>query len=175
MVAEGRLPVSAVEPLAGDDAHPAKAVLLAVSNEPKDFPLRLAHRESVQVALRFDLETRVLERVKHASVRVGAVPSDDPVALSFDHEPSTGPARRFRRCDGSRLRDGHDALVRPERLHPREGPLELPSIPVIILVPSHPAMMNRPPGLLQFAQRVRQSRRSRRFFASEGAKTAKNP
>lgn len=137
LIAESGFPIPAVEPFAGDDPNPAKAVLLAVSNESKHFPLGLAHGEPMQVALRLDLEPRVLERVKHASVRVGSLSSDDSVALPLDDEASPGRASGSRRRDGSQLRNGYHALVPAERLHPCEGPFELASIPVVVLAPSH--------------------------------------
>jgi hypothetical protein len=57
-----------VESLADDDQDPTFAVSLAVANETVHFAFRPSNGAAVQVALRFDLESRVFECVEDTRV-----------------------------------------------------------------------------------------------------------
>ena len=51
-----------------------------------DLTLGLSSGAAVQVALRFDLEPRVFERVENARVCGSTLPEDDSAALALDSE-----------------------------------------------------------------------------------------
>lgn len=73
-----------MQTLADDYEHPAPAALLAVPNEAKQLALGLSCGEAVQIALRFDLEPWILERINDARVRRLASPDDDSIAFVLD-------------------------------------------------------------------------------------------
>ena len=152
-----------------------------------DLALGLSNGVAVQIALRFDLERRVFERVENARMRGSTLPKDDSVALALNPQCFARSRRGSPSRVGRRSRAfgrWHHPLFRrsAERLHVGKGSFEGLPIPLRGPVGAAPLaaafasfasrsshrlpIMNRhwPPG--QFAQALRLSAPRRRFFAS---------
>ena len=86
LVVEGSFAGRAVQALSDDDAHPALSASLALLDEPKHLAFGFPDRVPVKIALRLDLELRILEGIDDACMHRLARPEHDSVALTVDEQ-----------------------------------------------------------------------------------------